>query len=280
MGTPALFRARTAREFQQLRTATDVVPLAGREFSRIEHLLIRVPTYGPGGTTPTLRARLLNRAGQPMNDLQVEPSPGPGEQQIDLPLAALPPGEYVVEIRDRRAGRGREGALRFPRDRLMRPGGVVAAASIALAIWVRPVPPANRQARRKPPSKIHNPQLAIRNPQSAIRNRSRSRQSPGCSPSTSARPTRGAASSRTSSRPISSCGQRARLCRSHRCVLSAPAGRRVTPLARSKPRRMNARPRRKTMRGCSRFFSTSITSASGANSDASARRCCGSSIAT
>src|SRR6185503_10511006 len=56
MGTPAVYRARTAREFQQLRTATDVVPLAGREFNRIEHLLIRVPTYGPGGTTPPLKA--------------------------------------------------------------------------------------------------------------------------------------------------------------------------------------------------------------------------------
>jgi VWFA-related protein len=99
MGTPAVFRARTAREFQQLRTATDVVPLAGREFNRIEHLLIRVPTYGPGGTVPGLRARLLNRAGSAMNDLQVEPAPTQGEQQIDLPLAALPPGEYVVEIR-------------------------------------------------------------------------------------------------------------------------------------------------------------------------------------
>jgi VWFA-related protein len=99
MGTPAVYRARTAREFQQLRTATDVVPLAGREFNRIEHLLIRVPTYGPGGTTPPLKARILNRAGQAMNDLQVEPSPVAGEQQVDLPLAALPPGEYVVEIR-------------------------------------------------------------------------------------------------------------------------------------------------------------------------------------
>ena len=99
MGTPVLLRARTAREFQQLRTATEVVPLAGREFNRIEHLLIRVPTYGPGGTMPALRARLLNRAGSAMNDLQVEPAPTAGEQQIDLPLAGLPPGEYVVEIR-------------------------------------------------------------------------------------------------------------------------------------------------------------------------------------
>jgi VWFA-related protein len=99
LGTPAVFRARTARDFQQLRAATDVVPTAGREFNRIEHLLIRVPTYGPGGTAPALKARLLNRAGQPMNDLQVEPSPVAGEQQVDLPLAALPPGEYVVEVR-------------------------------------------------------------------------------------------------------------------------------------------------------------------------------------
>jgi VWFA-related protein len=99
LGTPAVLRARTAREFQQLRTAADAMPTAGREFSRIEHLLIRVPTYGPGGTTPTLRARLLNRAGSAMNDLQTEAAPTAGEQQIDLPLAALPPGEYVVEIR-------------------------------------------------------------------------------------------------------------------------------------------------------------------------------------
>src|SRR4029450_12755432 len=97
--TPAVFRARTAREFQQLRAATNVVPTAGREFNRIEHLLIRVPTYGPGGTGPRRKAGVVNRAGQPMNDLQVEPSPAAGEQQIDLPLAALSPGEYVVEIR-------------------------------------------------------------------------------------------------------------------------------------------------------------------------------------
>src|SRR6185503_19738432 len=33
MGTPAVFRARTARDFQQLRAATDLVPIAGREFN-------------------------------------------------------------------------------------------------------------------------------------------------------------------------------------------------------------------------------------------------------
>ena len=99
LGTPAVLRARTAREFQQLRTDGDAVPIAGREFNRIEHLLIRVPTYGPGGTSPALSVHLLNRAGAAMNELKAEPSPRAGEQQIDLPLAALPPGEYVLEIK-------------------------------------------------------------------------------------------------------------------------------------------------------------------------------------
>ena len=99
LGTPAVLRARTAREFQQLRTDVDAVPLATREFSRIEHLLIRLPTYGPGGTTPALQVHLLNRAGSSMHELHAEPAPAAGELQIDLPLAALPPGEYVVEIK-------------------------------------------------------------------------------------------------------------------------------------------------------------------------------------
>jgi len=99
LGTPSVLRARTAREFQQLRTDADAVPIAGREFNRIEHLLVRVPAYGPGGTTPELSVHLLNRAGQAMNELKAEVSPRTGEQQIDLPLAALPPGEYVLEIK-------------------------------------------------------------------------------------------------------------------------------------------------------------------------------------
>jgi VWFA-related protein len=99
LGTAFVLRARTAREFQQLRTDGDAMPVAGREFNRIEHLLVRVPTYGPAGTTPALTVHLLNRAGQAMNELKAEPSPKAGEQQIDCPLAGLPPGEYVLEIK-------------------------------------------------------------------------------------------------------------------------------------------------------------------------------------
>jgi VWFA-related protein len=99
LGTPSVLRARTAREFQQLRTDPDAVPIATREFSRIEHLLVRVPAYGPAGSTLALSVHLLNRAGAAMNEIKAEPAPKPGEQQIDLPLAGLPPGEYVLEIK-------------------------------------------------------------------------------------------------------------------------------------------------------------------------------------
>ena len=40
-GTPEVFRARTVREFQQLKADADAVPMAGREFSRTDRLLIR-----------------------------------------------------------------------------------------------------------------------------------------------------------------------------------------------------------------------------------------------
>jgi hypothetical protein len=99
LGTPAVLRGRNAREFQQIKADPDAVPLATREFSRTDRLLIRVPAYGPGATTPALAVHLLNRTGQSMIEVPVAPSGKPGEQQIDLPLASLAPGEYVIEIK-------------------------------------------------------------------------------------------------------------------------------------------------------------------------------------
>jgi VWFA-related protein len=100
LGTPGLYRARTAREFQQLKTDADAVPVAAREFSRTDRLIIRVPAYAPGDMPPALTARLLNRAGQPMTDLPVAPlAASKSDQQIELPLAGLAPGEYIVEVK-------------------------------------------------------------------------------------------------------------------------------------------------------------------------------------
>jgi len=98
--TPAVYAARTARDFRALAGDPDAVPTPDREFSRTERLLIRFDAYGPGYTVPAVTARLLNRAGQPMTDLVVTPDEKfPQEHSIDLPLASLAAGEYLVEIK-------------------------------------------------------------------------------------------------------------------------------------------------------------------------------------
>ena len=99
IGTPEVLRARTARELQQLKSDPAGIPIAAREFSRTDRLIIRVPAYGPGGTTPALSVHLLSRAGSAMSELAAAPAPTAGMQQVELPLAALAPGEYVVEIK-------------------------------------------------------------------------------------------------------------------------------------------------------------------------------------
>jgi len=99
LGTPEVFRARTVRDMQLLKTDTKAVPIVTREFLRAERLLIRVPAYGPGGSTPKLTARLLNRAGTAMTDVPVTPSTtSPAILEIELPLAPFAAGEYVLEL--------------------------------------------------------------------------------------------------------------------------------------------------------------------------------------
>jgi VWFA-related protein len=100
LSTPEVFRARTARDWQALSTDPNAVPVPGREFRRAERLLIRFGAYGPGGSVPAVSARVLNRTGQPILTLPVAPAGGPGRlQQVDLPLAGLAVGDYLVELK-------------------------------------------------------------------------------------------------------------------------------------------------------------------------------------
>jgi hypothetical protein len=94
LSTPRVHRARNAREMQQIAGDANAVPVAGREFSRTERLLIRFDTYAAG--TPT--AMLLNRSGQKMADLPVAPAAAGGTHQIDMGLNTVPAGEYLIEI--------------------------------------------------------------------------------------------------------------------------------------------------------------------------------------
>jgi VWFA-related protein len=98
LGTPVVFRARTLRDYQQMKADPNAIPVVTREFSRTDRVLVRVPAYGPANTEPKISVHLLNRAGQPMAELPLTPSPTAGEQQLDLPLSNLAPGEYVIQI--------------------------------------------------------------------------------------------------------------------------------------------------------------------------------------
>jgi hypothetical protein len=98
LGTPEILRARNARERRSLDADPDAAPVASREFSRTERLVIRVPAYAPDGS-PTLTATLMSRAGKAMRPLPVTAAARPGGvNQIDLPLAGLAAGEYLIEL--------------------------------------------------------------------------------------------------------------------------------------------------------------------------------------
>jgi VWFA-related protein len=97
-GTPRLFRARTARALQDLKTNPQAVPTMVREFDRTERLLVRIAAYGPAGSPPAVTARLLNREGNAMSDLQLEADPS-GEVSTEIQLAALAAGDYLLEFK-------------------------------------------------------------------------------------------------------------------------------------------------------------------------------------
>jgi hypothetical protein len=100
LSTPLVLCTHTARELQSLTRDADPTPTALRQFRRTDRLLIRFSAYAPRSATPTVTVRLLNRVGQKMSDLGVKAPDTAGEfYQVDLPLAGLSPGEYVIEVK-------------------------------------------------------------------------------------------------------------------------------------------------------------------------------------
>jgi VWFA-related protein len=98
MSTPKVWFARTARDFTALTSGTPPAPVATREFRRTDRLLVRVDAYGPGNTTATVTAQLLNQQGGKMSDLTVTPPAEGQTYSIDLPLASLAAGQYLIEL--------------------------------------------------------------------------------------------------------------------------------------------------------------------------------------
>jgi len=98
LSTPRLFQARTVPEFRTFASDPNATPTAGREFSRTQRILIRFDTYGPGTDKPAPTAVLMNRSGQKMADVPVQPAATGTGYQIDMSLNTVPVGEYLIEI--------------------------------------------------------------------------------------------------------------------------------------------------------------------------------------
>jgi VWFA-related protein len=97
MSTPRVYRARTPREIQAIMQNSAAPVTVDRTFSRTERLLIKVGAYASAGGTPTLSARLLNRAGKEITSLPLQAGPT-GEGQLELGLSSLAAGDYVIEM--------------------------------------------------------------------------------------------------------------------------------------------------------------------------------------
>ena len=99
LSTPAVFRARTQPEADALSKNPEAVPTIAREFRRTERLVIRVQAYGPGTEIPDVSARVLNRIGDPIENLPVPNPLTTTTVNVQLPLSNLAPGEYLIELR-------------------------------------------------------------------------------------------------------------------------------------------------------------------------------------
>ena len=90
--TPKIWVGRNARDFAALTSATPPPPAVTREFRRTDRLLIKFDVSVPGGT-PAVTAQLLNQQGTKMVDIPLKDA-----TTIDLPLANLAAGQYLLEI--------------------------------------------------------------------------------------------------------------------------------------------------------------------------------------
>jgi VWFA-related protein len=105
VGQPQAFRA-TPSPRSPLR------PLADTRLSRLERLRVEWPILGEADAHT---ARLLDRSGKPLGQ-PLPFTPLPADRQalaIDLPMGALPEGDYVVELVATRAGESERRLLAF-----------------------------------------------------------------------------------------------------------------------------------------------------------------------
>lgn len=96
---PEIVRRRTLRDFQKASIDPVSTPSALRTFTRGDQVLIRVGAFDATGIPVGVTARLLNRAGRPIRELEaVDSLRVVGLTQFALPLSWLPSENYEIEV--------------------------------------------------------------------------------------------------------------------------------------------------------------------------------------
>lgn len=97
LGTAEFFRTRTARERDQLIADPDAAPVASRQFSRSERLVVRIPIAAADDVV--VSAQLVSAFGSVMRAITATPLAARSQvYQLDLPLASFAAGAYSLEI--------------------------------------------------------------------------------------------------------------------------------------------------------------------------------------
>ena len=99
IATPAVFRTRNAVEFRQLDRTPAALPYPGREFVRTDRLNIRFSVNGPAAGGAAVKATMISQWGKELAELPlVRRSADEGRYEIDLPLATVARGEFVIAL--------------------------------------------------------------------------------------------------------------------------------------------------------------------------------------
>lgn len=97
MSTPAVYVAHSPLELRALLGNPHPAAFAGRRFDRSERVLVRFALFGAAAPNATVTATLLSRTGTKLAVLPMTPDRDQ-RWQLDLPLASIAQGEYVIAI--------------------------------------------------------------------------------------------------------------------------------------------------------------------------------------
>ena len=106
LSTPVFVRARNALEYRDLVEDWAATPGVSRTFRRTEQIIVRFEAYAPGGETPAVEARLVNRTGESIVPLGVIPA-----GQVRSITAAAASSDGTAALADVDPGAGSPGIV-------------------------------------------------------------------------------------------------------------------------------------------------------------------------